>query len=674
MATFVSCHPTATGKDRRHGHWYGHGRHRHGQRQGRRLTIALAGNANVGKSVIFNQLTGSNQTIGNWPGKTVESAEGILNFGDYEITVVDLPGIYSLSTFSIEEIVTREYIAHQKPDAIINVVGAPVLERNLFFTLQLMEMDVPMVVCLNQMDIAEDKGINIDVAKLEKILDLPVVPTVAAIGKGIEELIEKTIEVAQHPHKSGIHIASFKNGLETNVDELTELIEAEKLNLEYPSRWVAIKLLEGDTNIKELVKVKSERVTAQSEVLTKKIEEAYQQPSFAAVTSERYSLANQITNDVQIRAVTKISLLDRLDRLTTQRVFGYVMSFAVVAGLLLWTFTIGNFLSGLLSNAFSFFQPVNPQVSGPLLSVLWNGIFGGLVAGVTLVLPFVIPFYLLLAMMEDSGILTRVAFMMDSAMHQLGLHGKAIIPLILGYGCNVPAIYTTRIMRTRRERLLASFAITFAPCSARTIVIMGMVAVFVGTGWALALYGIDLLIMFIAVKIALRVIPGEATGLIMEMHSFKVPSFSVVIRQTWARAKSLIWMVFPMYMVGTAIVQGLYAFGLLEPLNNAFSFLTVGWLGLPAIATVLLIFGIVRKELILLTLVAIYGTNLTLILTPTQFIVLALVGTLYLPCIATIGILAKEFGWKAATAISAANLVSAILVGGIAARILNIIL
>jgi ferrous iron transport protein B len=436
---------------------------------------------------------------------------------------------------------------------------------------------------------------------------------------------------------------------------------------------VAIKLLEGDADVKQLVSSKSDNLIRASETLAKKMEEAYQEPGFAVLASERYLLANQIARNVQRQEMAKSTLMDKLDRLATQRVFGYIVTFAVIGGLLLWTLTVGDFLSGLLSHAFSFFHPVDPQVSGATWSIVWNGMFGGLVAGVTLVIPFVVPFYLMLAIMEDSGILSRVAFMMDSAMHQMGLHGKAIIPLILGYGCNVPAIYTTRIMGTRRERLLASFAITFAPCSARTIVILGLVAAFVGMGWALALYAVDLLIMFVAVKVALRVIPGEVPGLIMEMHSFKVPSSSIVAKQTWSRTKSLIYLVFPMYMVGTTIVQGLYAFGALGPINNSLSFLTVGWLGLPAIAGILLIFGAVRKELILLTLVAIYGTNLALVLTPAQLMVLALVGMLYLLCIATIGILAKEFGWKATVAISAANLASAILIGGIAARILALV-
>ena len=639
---------------------------------GKRLTIALAGNANVGKSVIFNQLTGSQQTIGNWPGKTVERAEGVLHFDGYDATIVDLPGIYSLSTFSLEELVSREYIAHEKPDVIINVIGAAVLERNLFFTLQLMEMGVPMVVCLNQMDVAKGQGIVIDDKKLETLLGIPVVPTVAAKGQGVRELIEKAIQVAeckQEPVKNSI---KFGDGVETDMEELTGLIESERLNLEYPSRWVAIKLLEGDANIKELVNQKSESVIRASEILAKKIEDVYQQPRFVVVASERYLLASQIARDVQRQEMVKPTFSDRLDWFATHKVFGYLIAFAVIAGLLLWTFTVGNFLSSLMSNALSFFQRVDPQVSGPLWSIIWNGVFGGFVAGATLVIPYVFPFYLMLAALEDSGILTRVAFMLDSAMHQMGLHGKAIIPIILGYGCNIPAIYTTRIMSTRRERLLAGFAITFAPCAARTIVILGLVAAFIGIWWALALYVVDLLIMFVVVKVAVKAVPGELTGLIMEMHSFKTPSLSVMGKQTWARTKSLIYMVFPIYMIASALVQGAYALGWLDPLNNAISFLTVGWLGLPVIAGTLLIFGAARKELILLMAVTLFGANLALHLTSVQLIVLALVGTIY-PCFATVGTLTKEFGWKSAWAIIGANLATAILVGGIAARLLTLV-
>jgi ferrous iron transport protein B len=654
-----SCHQTTSKKAKIKG-------------RGKCFTIALAGNANVGKSLIFNQITGSNQTIGNWPGKTVERAEGLLRLDGYNARVIDLPGIYSLSTFSEEEIVTREYIAHEKPDVIINVISAAVLERNLFFTLQLMEMGVPMVVCLNQMDIADRKGIKIDDVRLEKILGVPVVTTVAASGRGVRKLIETAIKVAEHKQEPAHNIVKFNNGLETYTEELTNLIKSEKLNLEYPSRWVAVKLLESDANIKEIVSHQSEKVIQASESIAKQLEETYQQPGFVTVASGRYELVNQIAQDVQRQTVVKPNLGDRIDLLTTHKVFGYVTAFAVMALLLLWTFTVGNFLSGLLSDALSFFQPVDPQVSGTIVSILWNGAFGGFVAGVTLIVPYVVPFYLMLAALEDSGILTRVAFMMDSAMHQMGLHGKAIIPIILGYGCNVPAIYSTRIMGNRRERLLAAFAVTFAPCTARTILILGLVAAFVGIWWALALYVINLLIMFVVVKISTKAVPGNLTGMIMEMHSFKIPSLSVMGKQTWARTKSLIFMVFPIYMIASAAVQGAYALGILDPVGNAISFLTVGWLGLPVIAGILLIFGAARKELILLMAVVLFGENLLLVLSPVQLIVLALVGTIY-PCMATIGVLTKEFGWKASWAIIGANIATAILVGGIFAKLLPLV-
>ncbi|MCL2150453.1 MAG: ferrous iron transport protein B [Dehalococcoidia bacterium] len=653
------------------------GRSRHSSSQGaqkgamgRVLTIALAGNANVGKSVIFNQLTGSHQTIGNWPGKTVEKASGTLSLTGYDITIVDLPGIYSLSTFSLEELVSREYIAQEKPDVIINVVGAPVLERNLFFTMQLLEMGIPMVVCLNQTDIARSKGLRIDSVRMSQLLGVPVVPTVAAKGQGVKELIETAIHMAVSPPPC--EVLRMGDDIEAAAEALAGMVASELPELDYSARWVAIKLLEGDAQIKEMAEARSAGVVATAEVLAGQLEAVRRQPRFTVMASERYALAGRIAREAQRQEVAKPSLADRLDRFATHKVFGYVSAFSVVALLLLWTFTVGDFLSGLLGGVLGFFQPVDPQVSGTLASILWNGVFGGFVAGVTLVIPYVVPFYLMLAALEDSGILTRVAFMMDSAMHKMGLHGKAIIPIILGYGCNVPAIYATRIMGTRRERLLAAFAITFAPCTARTIIILGLVAAFLGVWWALGLYVFLLLVMFVFVGLSAKVVPGELTGLIMEMHTFKIPSLAVVVKQTWARTKSLIYTVFPIYMVASAAVQGAYASGILTPMGNALSFLTVDWLGLPMIAGVLLIFGLARKELVLLMAVVLLGSDLAAVLTPVQLIVLAFVSAIY-PCLATIGVLVKEFGWKANWTIMGANLAAALLLGGVLSRILALV-
>jgi ferrous iron transport protein B len=643
------------------------------RKNSKQLTVALAGNANVGKSVIFNQLTGSNQIIGNWPGKTVDRAEGSLCFENYDISVIDLPGIYSFSTFSLEEIVSRDYIALEKPDVVVNVLDSAVLERNLFFTIQLIEMEVPLVVCLNQVDVAKKKGMVINKEKLEEALGVPVVLTVATRGEGIYELVRTAVEVAKRkPKRKKIE---YRQDVETQIKELERLIETEQLGLKYPSRWVAIKLLEGDTEIMKLVASKSKKVVDVSEILAQDLSSSCQEPCFSIIATERYSLASIIASSALRQKETKTTFSEKLDWLTTHKVFGYFTAAGVIIGLLLWTFIVGDFLSTLLSNALSFIEPLDPQVSGPIVSVLWNGAFGGFVAGVTLVIPFVIPFYLLLAMIEDSGILTRVAFMMDSAMHKIGLHGKALIPLILGYGCNVPAIHSCKIMETRRERLLAAFAITFAPCAARTIVVLSLVGAFLGPIWALSLYAVDIAIIFVLGRIAVKAVPGQSTGLIMEIHSFKTPSLSVVTKQTWARTKSIIYMVFPIYIIGSAAVQALYALDILTPISNAMSPLTVSWLGLPVVTGILLILGIVRKEFIILGAVAIFGsTNLALFFTPVQLLTLALVSLLYIPCLATIAILAKEFGWKAATVISLANIASAILIGGLAFRLLSLFL
>jgi len=539
--------------------------------------------------------------------------------------------------------------------------------------MQLIEMDAPLVICLNQVDEAKKKGITINRKKLEQLLGVPVVSTVAIRGEGIYELTKTALTVARdrQNHKSQLRYGAE---IEQRISKLDQTVQNANLNLNYPSRWVAIKLHENDPEIKKLV-ASSESVNKASEALAAEISAIHHEHSFAVIASERYGLASKIANEVQWQAEVRTTVSDRIEWITTHRVFGYVTSAAVIAGLLVWTFSIGNLLSGLFSKGLSFFSPVDPALSGSIQGILWNGVWGGVVAGLTLIIPFVVPFYLMLAMIEDSGILTRVAFMMDSAMHKIGLHGKALIPMILGYGCNVPAIRACRIMETKRERLLATFAITFAPCTARTIVILGLVAVFLGPWWALSLYVVDIALIFVLGRIALKVVPGQSTGLIMEMSSFKVPSLSVVAKQTWARTKSLLYIVFPLYIAGSVVVQVLYAVGVLQQVSNVLSPITVFWLGLPAIAGILLILGFVRKEMVLLAAVAIFSsTNLALFFSPVQLVTLALVNMIYIPCLSTVAVLAKDYGWKTAAVISVANFAVAILVGGIAFRLLSLVL
>jgi ferrous iron transport protein B len=413
--------------------------------------------------------------------------------------------------------------------------------------------------------------------------------------------------------------------------------------------------------------------------LAAEVSAIHNEPTFAVVASERYALASKIAGEAQKQTILKTTFSEKLDWFTTHRTYGYVTAVGVIAGLLLWTFTIGSLLSNLFSAALSQVAPLDLVLGGSIQAIVWNGVWGGFVAGITLIIPYVIPFYLLLAMIEDSGILTRVAFIMDSAMHKIGLHGKALIPLILGYGCNVPAIRACRIMETKRERLLATFAITFAPCTARTIVVLGLVAAYLGPVWALSLYAVDIALIFVLGRIALKVVPGQSTGLIMEMHSFKVPSLSVVTKQTWARTKELIYIVFPLYIGGSALIQVLYATGFLQGFSDLISPFTVVWLGLPAIAGILLVFGFVRKELTLLAAVALSlsvvgSANLSLLFTPVQLVTIALINLLYIPCLSTVAVLVKDYGWKTTFVITLANVATALLVGGLAYRILSLFL
>ncbi len=633
--------------------------------------VALAGNANVGKSAIFNQITGVDQIIGNWPGKTVERAVGLLQNKGQRIEVVDLPGIYSFSTYSMEEQVSRDFIALEKPDIVVNVVDATSLERNLFFTIQLIELGATMVIALNQMDLLEKKGLIIDVAKLEQMLGVPITPTIAIKGKGISELTDRFLEVTKTRPKPPV--LKYGKEVEERIEKLLPLVG--KTHHGYPARWAAIKLLERDRQFLELAAEQDPSVLRHADHLAKELENIHGESSGVVIAAERYQLVDRIAEEVLSHSTgdevsARRGLSDRIDTLALHPVFGFLFVVAVIGGLLVWTFLVGYQISAYLTQFLTSFEQFEPVVSGDLESILWNGAFTGFVAGVTLVIPYVLPFYFILAVIEDSGYLTRISFVLDRGMHKIGLHGKAIIPLILGYGCNVPACLSCRIMESPKQKLISALLVTLVPCTARTVVILGLVAAFINIWWALALYAFDIVLIIAVGRVAFKAIPGESVGLIMEMPSYHIPSLSVVPKQTWARTKSLLWMVFPVYVIGSAALQVLYSFGVLNPLNDALNYVTVAWLGLPAITGILLVFGVVRKELTILMLAVLFQTtDFASVMEPLQLMVLALVSMIYIPCLATILVLAREFGWGKALVITGTEIMMAILIGGIVFRL-----
>ena len=634
------------------------------------ITVALAGNANVGKSVVFNQLTGLHQHVGNWPGKTVKRAEGTLVHDGYTIDVIDLPGIYSLSTYSLEERVSREYIAVEHPEAIINVVDASTLERNLFFTAQLLELEPHLIVALNLMDIAEKRGIHIDTRRLSELLDVPVIPTTAVKNIGLHELIDKAIMIHKQDSPASRPLP-FGPEVEKIVATLTGALKG--LEMPYPRRWVAIKLLEGDEEIEALIYGRSPHVKEEVAAAKKKMEEIHGHDAASVITSERYIQASRIAAEVSTIVEPRRSKWRDLEDATSHPVFGYAIMIGIVVGMFFSIFTLGEFTAGALSTAFEAFRIwyFAALGEGGIQSFVWNGFFEGVIAGISIALPYIVPFFLVLSLLEDSGYLARIAFLMDSIMHKMGLHGKGFIPMMLGFGCNVPACLGCSIMETERERLICAFVSSLVPCAARSIVIMGLVATYLGFGWAAALYAIDFLLIFVLGRIAFKALPGEPVGLIMEMPSYKRPSAKVTAQRTWFRVKDFVYEAFPIMIAGNFIIYIANALGLLTIIQGAFSPVTVWWLGLPAATGVVLIFGILRKELTLILLASIMGTtNFALILTPTQMFVFAFVVMIYIPCIATIAVLAKEFGVKIAALISLTEVMLAVGLGGLLYRAL----
>lgn len=582
----------------------------------RRLTICLAGNANVGKSAIFNQLTGLNQTVGNWPGKTVERAEGTLHFKGYTIRIVDLPGTYSLSAYSKEEMVSRDYIAVEKPDVVVNIVDASALERNLYLTIQLLELNAPLVVALNQVDFAAKKGIKVDAERLSEMLGVPVVPTVATVGMGMQELLSKVVGVTEKAPRS--MNVKYGREIEQGIKKLEAAVKTglPQLSSRYPPRWITTKLLERDEDVsKKAEGEKGLAILSEAAEIAEQIEDVHGEPSSVVITSERYSLASRLARStVSITSPPRVDMDQRLSAITAHKILGYPILAGVLAGVFSIVFVAGGAMVSVLEGLFdavivpgteSFLRGVLPPIWLRLVS---GGFVWGVGAAVTIVLPYIVPFYILLAVLEDSGYLPRAAFLMDNLMHKIGLHGKAFIPLLLGYGCNVPACVGCRIMETDRERFLAGFVVTLVPCTARTVIILGLVGRYLGVPAALGLYLIDLCLIFLVGRIAFRVLPGEPMGLIMEMPPYRMPAARSILKKTWARTKDFVYIAFPYIVGGSVLLQFLSVSGLMSVIADFMSPLTTSWLGLPSITGIPLIFGVLRKELTLVLLANLGGT------------------------------------------------------------------
>ncbi|MBA7574837.1 GTPase Der [subsurface metagenome] len=644
------------------------------------IHIALAGNPNVGKSVIFNQLTGMSQIVGNWPGKTVKKAEGKCKFKNYIFKIVDLPGIYSLSTYSIEEIISREYIVEEMPDYIINVIDCNQLERNLFFTTQLQMLNRPMILALNQYDVLLQRGFDIDEGKIEELLGIKTQKVVAVHNRGVHELLEKIIEIEEDGKIYNSNPIIFGKEIENEIQRLSlELKSYEILKDDrYSLQFSAFKILEDDEHIKKhLNEQNNHQLDHFLYIVEEKrnnLEDFHGETISTILNSEIYNIAHKIYEESIILKKTNRSFKVRnfFDHITIHSIFGYLILAVVLLGTYLLIFQFGGFISGLMDDLFLNLTPNAEQILGGvdnwIYKLIWNGFVGGLFAGVGGVLPFVIPFYFFIEILQDIGYLPRAAYLMDRFMHHIGVHGKTIIPVLLGFGCSVPAVSACAIMETENQRKRSIIISTMIPCSAITTIVLGLVAKYLGLGITLVLYLILFAIILAIGKILTLFSDVDDSELIIELHDFRIPNFKVIMKQTWFRSKEFVYLALPLMIILGVLMQIFVEFNLLEWMNVLLSPVTVSFLGLPIGIGIYLLYGILRKELNLILLqlyIASLGITMVEYLSPIQMITFTLMTLLYIPCLATFITIRKEAGRKFARHLLFFRILSAVIISGI---------
>lgn len=609
------------------------------------MTIAFIGNPSVGKSVFFSRLTGVGVEVSNYPGTTVALKRGIVKARGKNIEVVDLPGIYSLGVTNEDEKVTKKFLIEDQPDIIINVLDASRLERNLFLTLQLLELDIPMVIALNQMDLAADLGILVDVERLSELLGLPVVPTVATWGVGLDEVVLVALEEMEKTQKH--YRVEYSHWIQRALSTL---------NYSFPNLSLSVKTaaLLNDAEFVELCCMPPEAnaLLFFARRLRQNLEMEHGISVPDTVARDLYEEAGYIVDSVVSRFEPKKSIKGRIDAILTSPNFGIAVLVSALFLTFLLVFRVGGFLENLIVN--DLFEPhvilpVETMILGmsPVLRNIILYSLRGVEAGFAIAIPYIAVFYAILSIFEDSGYLTRAAFLLDNLTHKLGLHGRAVIPLVLGFGCNVPAIMAVHALGTRREKRIASLLIALIPCSARTVIILGLVGTFVGFWPAVSIYVMEILIIASMGWILGKTLPGQRSGFIMEMTPLRKPELKSVLRKTWMKSREFLFIAFPLLLLGSAFLGVADALGLLSIFQNFVEPISVGLLGLPAFAATALVFGILRKEMALQILAVLAGTaNFAAVMTPVQMYQFAVITTIYVPCVATIAVLKHELGVK----------------------------
>ena len=640
--------------------------------EGTTLTFALVGNQNSGKTTLFNQLTGSNQRVGNFPGVTVDRKDGVIK-GYPETLVTDLPGIYSMSPYSAEELVSRDFVLREKPKAIINIVDATNIERNLYLTMQLLEMNIPMVIALNMMDEVTANGGTIDINALESQLGVPVIPISAAKRSGIGELIEHALHVAhfqekplrqdfcdEHDHKGAVH-----RGLHATMHLIQDHAEAADL----PLRFAASKVIEGDERVLEQLGLdENESETLEHIVLQMEKERGLDRS--AAIADMRFSFIHKVCQpNVHKPAQSRESLRsERIDRILTGK-WTAIPIFILIMGVVFWLtfYLIGGTLQDALEKGINSLTTlvdtamdqanINPILHGLIV----NGIMEG-VGSVLSFLPVIITLFFFLSLLEDSGYTARVAFFMDKMLRRIGLSGRSIVPMLIGFGCTVPAVMSTRTLPSERDRKLTILLTPFMSCTAKLPIYAFFVDAFFSSHKALIMIGLYLLGIIIAIAVALlfkgTLFKGEAVPFVMELPNYRMPGAKNVGHLLWEKAKDFIQRAFTIILIATIVIWLLksfdFRFNLVSDQRDSILATIAGWIA-PVMAPLglgdwrimtSLISGFLAKESVVSTLGVLYGDGLTTVMAPLAAASLLVFSLLYTPCVAAITSIRRELGHK----------------------------